>query len=51
MAALSPARAPAERQDIIARYYGDYETGVRESPIGYGIDGVHVYLPSAQTGV
>jgi hypothetical protein len=50
VAGLSPDRSPEERQDIIERYYGAYETVVRENPVGHGIDGVHVYLTIAKTG-
>ena len=48
-AALSPNRPLEERQVIIDRYYGAYETAVRENPVGHGMDFVHIYLTIAKT--
>ena len=50
LAALSPHRLLEERQSIIERYYGAYETLVRENPEGHGMDYVHIYLTIAKTG-
>ena len=50
LAALSPDRSPEERQDIIEGYYGTYEALVREDPVGYRRDNVHVYMSIAKTG-
>jgi hypothetical protein len=47
--ALAPTRPLEERQDILDRYYGAYETLVRENPVGHGMDYVHVYLTIAKT--
>ena len=49
--ALLPNRPPEERQRIIDRYYGAYETLVRENPAGHGMDYVHVYLTIAKAKV
>ena len=53
LAALAPDRPTEERQRIIERYYGTYETLVRESPGGHRKDNVHLYLTLtlANTGV
>ena len=48
-AALSPDRAPEQRQAIVDRYYSDYEAAVRASPEGHGMDYVHIYLTIAKT--
>lgn len=50
LAACSPERSPEERQDIIERYYGTYEALVREDPVGYRDDKVHIYMTIAKTG-
>jgi hypothetical protein len=47
--ALSPTRPLEERQAILDRYYGAYETLVRESPVGHRRDAVYVYLTIAKT--
>ena len=49
LAALSPNRPLEERRGIIDRYYGAYETLVREKPVGHGMDYVHIYLTIAKT--
>jgi len=48
LSALSSNRPLEERQEIIDRYYGAYETLVRENPVGHGMDYVHVYLTIAK---
>ena len=50
LAALSPDRPLGKRQEIIDRYYGAYETFVREHPAGHGMDYVHIYLTIARSG-
>ena len=47
-AALSPDRPLEERRAIIDRYYGAYETAVRENPEGHGMDFVHIYMTIAK---
>jgi hypothetical protein len=51
LAALAPDRPLEERQGIIERYYGAYETLVRESPGGHRKDNVHLYMTLAKTGL
>ncbi len=48
--ALSPERAPAERDAIIEDYYGRYEALVRAEPAGHGMDYVHCYLVIRKEG-
>jgi hypothetical protein len=50
--ALSPTRPLEERQAILDRYYGAYETLVPENPVGHAkdyVDYVYVYLTIAKT--
>lgn len=42
--ALDKTRAVEERRDLIDRYYGEYESRVRENPIGHAMDYVHAYM-------
>ena len=49
LAALSPERPPQECQAIIDRYYGAYETLVREHAAAYRGDYVQVYMTIAKT--
>jgi indole-3-acetate O-methyltransferase len=51
LAALLPNRPLEERQGILAHYYGEYETLVRENPGGHGMDYVHVYLTITKSRV
>ena len=44
-----PTRPLEEREAILDRYYGAYETLVRENPVGHGKDYVYVYLTIAKT--
>jgi indole-3-acetate O-methyltransferase len=50
LGALSQSRALEERRGIIDSYYRAYETLVRESPLGHGMDFVHVYMTIAKVG-
>jgi hypothetical protein len=43
-AGLSTDRLPEERAEIVDRFYDSYETFVRESPEGQGMDYVHTYM-------
>lgn len=47
-AALDSGRSRADRQEIIDRFYSTYETQVRTSPAGHGMDYVHAYLTIAR---
>ena len=47
---LSSERPEEERQEIIDHYYDTYESMVRESPEGHGMDYVHIYLTIAKDG-
>jgi hypothetical protein len=51
LAALAPERPVEERQEIIERYYGAYETLVHENPGDHRKDNVHIYMTIAKTGV
>jgi hypothetical protein len=48
LGALSENRTLEERKGIIDSYYRTYETLVRESPAGHGMDYVHVYMTVAK---
>jgi hypothetical protein len=50
LGALSQSRPLDERQGIIDRYYGAYQTLVRENPVGHGMDYVHAYMTIAKMG-
>lgn len=42
--ALDPARAEAERRDIVDRFYAAYEADVAAAPQGHGMDYVHCFM-------
>ena len=43
-AGLSAERSPEECQEILDRYFDNYEQRVREHPTGHAMDYVHCYL-------
>jgi hypothetical protein len=42
--ALDKTRAIEERHELIDRYYGEYESRVRDDPTGHAMDYVHAYM-------
>jgi hypothetical protein len=50
LGALSQSRPLDERERIIDRYYGTYQTLVRENPVGHGMGYVHAYITIAKIG-